>query len=441
MKRILLLLTVALFTAQSWGAEKPKYIFYFIGDGMGHNQIALTEAWLASQAGDSAGFVPLNFTQFPACGFATSHCATRRVTDSAAAGTALATGEKTSVGTIGMNTGWTEPIYSVAIEAKKQGMGSGAITSVSIDHATPASFYAHQKDRGMAYEIGLDASAAGLDLYGGAGFVRNQPEGQVSVYETLQKNGYTVTRGDQKLKGKKAVIVEQESAPVDALTLAIDATEQSLTLPKMTQRSIDFLVETHKKDGFFLMVEGGQIDWMGHNNDAASLVHETLDFAQAIDVALQFMKQYPDQTLIVVTADHETGGIALGRNDRGYDTNFERLSAQKCSGNVLSNLMKGTDSWAAGKKVLQEQMGFGTLVPLKDKEWEALEKAYGKKPSDASSLAIRILAQYAGVGWTTGSHTAAYVPVFAIGAGSEYFNGRLDNTHIPRIIGRLMQKN
>ena len=143
MKKLLLILLISISIAAQAG-DRPKYIFYFIGDGMGHNALSLTEACLASEQGDDVGFSPLHFTQFPTVGFATTWCANRRMTDSAAGGNALATGKKTSVGTIGMNPERTEPVSSIAVAAKEQGMRTGVATSVSIDHATPASFFAHQ---------------------------------------------------------------------------------------------------------------------------------------------------------------------------------------------------------------------------------------------------------------------------------------------------------
>lgn len=442
MKRILLvLLSVTILVGCTKEEQQPKYIFYFIGDGMAHNHIALTEAWLASTTrSDSAGFAALNFTQFPAVGFATSNCSNRRITDSAAAGTALASGEKTSAGTIGMNSDWTENLYSTAITAQKAGMATGVITSVSIDHATPASFYAYQKSRDMYHEIGLDAAKTGLDLYGGSGFVREHPEGKTSILDTLAQVGYTIIRGNQPVTGNRAVIMQEESYAVDALPLAIDRTEKDLTLAQMTQRSIDFLTELNDKQGFFLMVEGGQIDWAAHDNDPGGLVHETLDFAAAIQVALDFYQAHPDETLIVVTADHETGGVSLGRSERGYDSDFHLLSEQKCSKKVLIEKMKQTTSWEEAETVLKEMLGFGTTIHPNEHEWETIKTTYKKNPGGAANPAIQVLSKNAGVGWTSGSHTAAYVPVFAIGSQSALFNGRADNTDIPLKIKSLIEK-
>lgn len=435
---LLLLLLIAGFASQA--DERPSYIFYFIGDGMGHNAVALTEACIASEKGNEIGFDTLRFTQFPAVGFATTWCANRRMTDSAAAGNALATGKKTSVGTIGMDPQRTQPIQSIAAAAKAKGMRSGVATSVSIDHATPASFYAHQPTRNKYYEIGLDAIATGLDLYAGAGFVKPEPKGKPSVYDALEKAGYKITRGDNEIAGKKAVLMQAEGANPANLPLTIDRQPGDLTLPAITRRSIDFLMrEGGARRGFFLMVEGGQIDWAAHNNDAATLVEEVKDLDSAIRIALSFYREHPDETLIVVTADHETGGLALGHDNLGYDTRYGLLSAQQCSKGALKELLETADDWNAAKTLLTEKMGFDTRISLAPEEWTGLEETYAANPGQTADKAIKLLARHTGTGWTTGSHTATYTPVFAIGAGSELFNGRLDNTQIAAHLRQLIE--
>lgn len=440
MKKALLLLFLFIGLACRAG-ERPKYIFYFIGDGMGHNALALTEACLASEQGDDVGFGTLRFTRFPVAGFATTWCANRRMTDSAAAGTALASGQKTSVGTIGMNAERTEPVKSIAAAAKEQGMRSGVATSVSIDHATPASFYAHQPTRNMYYEIGMDAPETGLDLYAGSGFLKPEPKRQTSLYDALDKAGYKITRGDNEIAGKRAVLMQEEGAEPANLPLAIDRKPGDLSLPAITRRSIDFLMKDGgARKGFFLMVEGGQIDWAAHSNDVATLVEEVKDFDSAVCVALAFYREHPDETLIVVTADHETGGLALGRDNLGYDTYFGLLSAQKCSKGALKEMIEAAADWSAAKALLGEKMGFGTQIAVSPEEWAELEKTYTKNPRKTAGKAIDILARHTGAGWTSGSHTATYVPVFAIGASAEIFNGRQDNTQIAAALRKLIEE-
>ncbi|WP_300728091.1 alkaline phosphatase [uncultured Rikenella sp.] len=444
MKKTLILFLLLVGTFVSRAGDRPKYIFYFIGDGMGHNALALTEACLASRQGDDVAFGALGFTRFPAVGFATTWCANRRMTDSAAAGTALASGQKTSVGTIGMNADHTEPVQSLAVAAKEQGLRSGVATSVSIDHATPAAFFGHRPDRGMYHEIGMDAPTTGLDLYAGAGFLKPAAPAdaadQRSVYEALADAGYSIARGEGKLKGKRAVLVQDTAADPSKLPLAIDRRPGDLTLPAITRRSIDFLMrDGGAREGFFLMVEGGQIDWAAHDNDAAALVREVEDFDEAIRVAVDFYLRHPEETLIVVTADHETGGLALGRRNLGYDTYFGLLNAQQCSKGALKQALGRTEDWAAAKALLGEKMGFGGAVALNETEWADLEKTYGEEPGRCAERAVELLAGRSGTGWTTGSHSATYVPVFALGIGSDLFRGRMDNTQVAGTLRRLIQ--
>lgn len=427
-----LLALIVLFTANA--AKNPKYIFLFIGDGMGHNHVALTEAALAARDG-KIGYEALNFTKFPALGYITTNAETRLTTCSAAAGTALATGHKTSIGTIGMNADHTSDIESIAVRAKRRGMKVGITTSVSLDHATPSAFYAHAQDRNMSYKIAEWAPRAGFDLYASSGLLK--PNDGRSIYEILADSGYNIVRGAGAVLGGSKLFWEQSQGyNSDALPKAIDAREGDLTLAEITEQAAKFL---DNRNGFFLMVEGGQIDWAAHANDAAGIVHETKDFANAIEKALEFYRAHPTETLIVVTADHETGGLALGIDSRGYDTNLELLFAQKMSVSRLESAMKQTKNWGEARSLLTEQMGFWSTVTISAKEELKLIVAYEKKPRNAAVLAVKMLDEKAGVGFTTGSHTAAYVPVYAIGARSELFNGRADNTDIPKKIISLIE--
>ena len=171
-------------------------MFYFIGDGMGVNQVNGTEMYLAEKEG-RIGLKPLNFTQFPVTNFATTYSKYNSVTCSAAAGTALATGTKTKNGTIGMDSLRRDPLYSVAVQAKKAGKKVGITTSVSVDHATPAAFYAHQPDRNMYYEIATDLPKTGFDLYAGGGFLQptNKKDSTAAlIYDILRDSGNMLIR-------------------------------------------------------------------------------------------------------------------------------------------------------------------------------------------------------------------------------------------------------
>lgn len=440
--------------------KKAKYVFYFIGDGMGVNQVNGTEMYLAEKEG-RIGLKPLNFTQFPVVNFATTYSKYNSVTCSAAAGTALATGTKTKNGTIGMDSLHQAPLYSVAVKAKEAGKRVGITTSVSVDHATPSAFYAHQPNRSMYYEIGTDLPKTGFDFYAGAGFLQPKSKKDTSaseLYGLIEGAGYKIIRGNEAFEKEyadaaKAVFIQKEGAENGCLPYAIDRKEGDLTLAQITENAIRFLMK-EPNDGFFLMVEGGKIDWACHGNDAATVFTEVIDMAEAVEKALDFYKQHPDETLIVITADHETGGIALGTGK--YALNLQALQYQKLSQEQLTHEIqalrtakKNKVSWEDVRTLLGEKLGFWKEVKLSDKQEARLKDIYAKSFGRGSAKmekdlyaeneqlaaeAIRILDVIALVGWTSGGHSAGVVPVYAIGAGSQLFSGKLDNTDIPRKI-------
>lgn len=461
MKKFSLLLSFLLFVSLGF-AQQAKYVFYFIGDGMGVNQIQGTELYRGELEG-KIGITPIWFTQFPYATTATTFSATNGVTDSAAAGTALASGNKTKNGTIGMKQDQQTDVNSVAVWAKNKGCRVGVTTSVSVDHATPAAFYAHDPSRGSYYKIGTDLYKAGFDFYAGSDFLdptnkEDKSGTSENLYSLAEKNGYTIARGykDYLKKCKKAdkmILFQTEKASEadrTAIPYAIDRTKNDLTLADITRSAINFLSKDLSK-GFFLMVEGGKIDWACHSNDAATVFHEVVDMDEAVKVAYEFYSQHPDETLIVVTADHETGGFVLGTG--AYKLNLQVLKNQKVSENgftrILNELRKKYNnnvSWEKVQQALKENFGFWDKVQLSKAQEERLQAKYTEtfKGQEAklekseyaqdeplAAEAKRIIDEIALVGWTSGGHSAGYVPVFAIGAGAEQFQGRIDNTEIP----------
>lgn len=461
MKKLSLLLSFLLLVLSGY-AQQAKYVFYFIGDGMGVNQVQGTELYRGELEG-KIGITPIWFTQFPYATTATTFSATNGVTDSAAAGTALATGNKTQNGTIGMKQDLQTEVSSVAVWAKNKGCRVGVTTSVSVDHATPAAFYAHDPSRGSYYKIGTDLYKAGFDFYAGSDFIDpnnkdNKDGNSENLYTMAEKNGYTIARGykDYLKKCKKAdkmILFQSEKASEKdrtAIPYAIDRTKDDLTLADITRSAINFLSKDLSK-GFFLMVEGGKIDWACHSNDAATAFHEVADMDEAVKVAYEFYSQHPDETLIVVTADHETGGFVLGTE--AYKLNLQVLKNQKVSESgftrILNELRKKYNnnvSWEKVQQALKENFGFWDKVKLNEKQEERLlakynntfkgkeaklEKSEYAQDEPLAAEAKRIIDEIALVGWTSGGHSAGYVPVFAIGAGADLFQGRIDNTEIP----------
>ena len=443
-------------------AQQAKYVFYFIGDGMGVNQVNGTEMYLAEQEG-RIGVKPLLFTTFPVASMATTFSATNSVTDSSAAGTALATGTKTYNGAIGMDDN-KNVLQTVAEKAKKAGKKVGVTTSVSVDHATPAAFFAHQPNRNMYYEIALDLPKADFDFYAGGGFLKPTTTADKkeapSIFPIFEEAGYTIARGLDEYKSKagsanKMVLIQKEGAEPSCLPYAIDRQEGDLTLAEITESAISFLTKGKNK-GFFLMVEGGKIDWACHGNDPATAFEEVVDMDNAVKVAYEFYKKHPNETLIVVTADHETGGLGLGTAK--YELFLKSLTNQKQSQDLLSkaitDMRKAKNNkvtWEEMKALLADKMGFWSVLPLSWEQEKMLRDEYEEsfvknhtvfeeslyaKTEPMAATARKVMSQIAMVGWTSGNHTAGYVPVFAVGAGSKLFMGKMDNTEIPKRIAK-----
>lgn len=238
-------------------AQQAKYVFYFIGDGMGVNQVQGTELYLGELEG-KIGITPLQFTQFPYATVATTFSATNGVTDSAAAGTALATGNKTKNGAIGVLKDLQTPVYSVATWAKERGCRVGVATSVSVDHATPAAFYAHASGRGSYYEIGKDLYETGFDFYAGSDFLQPQDKKNpqaANLYSLADQYGYTIARGykDYLKKSKKAdkmILFQPEAASKSdrsSIPYAIDREKATLLCRRLPVRQLISSLKIYQK--------------------------------------------------------------------------------------------------------------------------------------------------------------------------------------------------
>jgi alkaline phosphatase len=448
-KRIFSTLSILMFALACLAEGKAKYVFYFIGDGMGVNQVNAAETYLGALEG-RIGIQELCFPSFPYVGLINTQSATNGVTDSAAGGTALASGHKTKNGALGVLKDLETPINCIAHWAKDAGAAVGVTTSVSIDHATPAAFYSHVSHRSMSYEIGAQLPGSGFDFFAGSDFVKPEnPNGGPDLYAQAQAAGYTIARGykDYQKKAKKAekmiLFQPEEASKVErgSIPYAIDRTKNDLTLQDITRAAINFLMKKqNEKDGFFVMIEGGKIDWGCHANDPV-FITELIDMDNAIKVAYEFYQQHPDETLIVVTADHETGGLTLGRGP--YELNLKAVASQRMSMvklerelNAKKQKMGDKFTWAEGKKFLADNFGFWNDVQVNDDQTSRLERSFnefkeGKAGADRLSGTVkRIISECALIGWQSGGHSNGYVPAFAIGVGAEQFHGRFDNTEI-----------
>ena len=432
-------------------AAAPKYIFYFIGDGMGPGQVMTAETYnrLVLNAPDK-----LTMSSFPVNSFSTTYSASSPVTDSAAAGTALATGHKTKNGMLGMDAD-TVAVNSIAKVFHDNGYGVGIITNVAADDATPGAFYAHVPSRNMHYEIGRQAAESGYEVIAGAALRGHQKDGkETDLFDYVKSKGVDIVGSTREMResDSRRIILLPDSAVWEwDGGYIVDQIPGTPDIADMTAATIDHLAK-HTPEKFFIMAEGGNIDHASHANDGGAVIREMLLFNRAIENAVKFAQKHPDETLIVITADHETGGMSVGNNTTGYNACLQYLTPQKISKEIFSNycdkIIKEQQpvEWPEMKQFLTEKLGFYTEVPINDKQDQRLRQAFEKAfkggdqerqhtlYADINSFPVEVfkmLNDIAGIGWTTLAHTGNFVPVFAKGAGAELFMGQNDNTQIP----------
>ena len=276
--------------------EHPKNIIFLIGDGMGVSHI---------YAGMTASHGHLAIEQFKYIGFIKTYSSDNYITDSAASGTAMSSGKKTKNGMIGMDPD-TIALISILEIAEEHGLASGLVSTSAITHATPASFIAHQPNRYMYEEIAADFLKTEIDVFigGGRDHFMKREDGR-DLTKDLEEKGYNVLFEIDSItnvtEGKLAGLTADVHNP------RYSEGRRDM-LPDATVTAIKIL--NNNKKGFFLMVEGSQIDGGGHDNDIEYIVEEVIDFDHAIEKALEFAKS-DGNTLVVVTADHETGGLGI----------------------------------------------------------------------------------------------------------------------------------
>ena len=404
MKHILKLMTVVIITLFSiTGCQnckqdntKAKYIFYFIGDGMGNTQAAVAESYLSYKAGKDGG-ERLSFTQFPHLAMAETYPVGGNVTCSSASGTALACGIKTQNNRLGVDPEGNEGT-SIAVDLHNEGYKVGIMSSVPVNHATPASFFAHNEYRGAYYEISQNMIDDGFEFFGGSGLydIRGKQGDLPSTIDMLEENGYAVCYGKTKFAQRAAdtdkIVYLQPSSEETGPEYYVREGDKDgdISLAEMVGLCLDYLGD---EDPFIIACEEGKIDWSAHGNKTMSMVYDVLSLDAAVKRALEFYYAHPDETLIVVTADHETGGVTLG----------------------------------AGANWKSDYI-----------DWEILEKNWIESGNRniLNAEDNKALNDEAMVGWTTNNHTGAPVPVYAIGKGAERFHGRINNTDIKgKILG------
>ena len=471
MRKVLMLTALLLMAVVMSAAElKPvKYVFLFIGDGMSIPQRMLIDNYRKITRGE-----PAYINRMPYAAITTTSSASAFITDSAASGTAIACGEKTKNGRIGMNTAGDKDLFSVATHAKQNGRKVGIVSSVTLNHATPASFYGHRQNRGQYYEIGLDLVASEFDYFAGGGISKYNDTGNEAfrgdIYDLAAQGGYHVI---EIASGGRAAF--DALAPGEGKVLASIGGDMALpyvidnlkcevpSLAEFVAKGIELL---DNPKGFFMMVEGGMIDWCGHANDAGTMLGEVAAFDDAVKVAKAFADKHPEETLIVVTGDHETGGLTLGFANSGYQSKIDLLKEQRCSSVIFARKVteffktKPQASFEDIQPLVTENFGLkftagkddpmlltkGEKEKLQaafDKHVAALKEAAEKKTrmrgNPFASAVMQVMNSKAGLGWASGDHTALPVNTTADGVQAEAFSGMIDNTDIAKKLKQMVR--
>ena len=465
MKNTILSALIFVSALAAFAGEKPKYVFLFIGDGMSTPQrMAAEEFSLKTGNGELA------MNRMPYQANTRTKSANAIITDSAAAATAIACGEKTDNRMLGVRPDGSR-MESVAEVAKKSGMKVGIITTVTMVHATPAGFFAHRQHRGLSYQIALDLVASGFDYFagGGTGGKRNSkkdPEYRGDVYDLARKAGYVVAENRQEWEALKPGCKSWTIFADGAMGYMIDSPSKQPTLAEIVGKGIELL---DNDKGFFIMCEGGKIDYAGHANDAATSIRDVLAFDDAVKTALEFAKKHPSETLVIVTGDHETGGLSLGFAGTGSRLNIEMIAKQKCSADNFSAMVKrmlekDTDlSFEKVKPFITSKFGLvftgdrNNPMSVSSAEIELLKDAFEKDKASVkqqvsettvynakrryvfASAVKAVLAAHAGIGWSSGSHTALPTLTTAQGVRADIVVGMQENTDIGARLKKLLQ--
>ncbi len=396
---------------------KVKNIILIIGDGMGIEEITLARLVYGS----------LNMARFPYTGYVLTYSLSGEVTDSAAAATEIATGVMTFNGMIGMTSinGNNFKVTTILEIAEMMGKSTGLISTTRITHATPASFAAHVPDRGMETEIAQQLIMNDVDVLFGGGASRFSEE----LLAMAREKGYQVIFTKEELysvRGGKVLGLFARSH----LPYVIDRDESIPSLPEMTRVALSILEKN--PNGFFLMVEAGRIDHAGHTNDPTSVAAETKELDDVVGVALEYAMERGD-TLVVVTADHETGGLSIGVT-YGRSINFELLkSVRKSLESMAREISEGADVAEVVSKYSDIEL------TQEDVEWfnQRVQELLPSRFAVSNALG-ELISRKLGVGFTTHAHTGVMIPVMAFGPGAEMFTGIMHHVDVGKRLAIAM---
>ena len=427
---IVLLGTVGVACAQP-APERPRNVILLVSDGCGPASFTFARDYLRYKGVEGLSIDTIQV------GSIHTYSTNSRVTDSAAGATAFACGVKTYNGAIAVDT-LRQPLATVLEAAEARGMATGLVATSTITHATPASFSAHVPNRGMTAAIAEQQINQGIEVLFGGGrgdFVPKSKGGnrddERDLFEEARAKGYQVVLSREAFDGtlRTPVLGLFADGQMD-YDIDRDPAEQP-SLAEMTARAIDLLKAD--EDGFFLMVEGSRIDHAAHGNDAAGHLRDILAFDAAIAAALEFARQ-DEQTLIISTSDHETGGLTLGRNIDGrpqYTWNPEVIDKIPASHEGLGAIAQREQMMPCD---LLKQYAEITCT---EAEVEEFAKAVAGEASLNFTLA-EVISRRSWIGWTTGGHTAVDVNLYAFGPGRDHFIGHHDNTAVGLLIAEIM---
>ncbi|MCY9138109.1 alkaline phosphatase [Peribacillus frigoritolerans] len=412
-----------------------KNVIFLIGDGMG---VSYTSAYRYLK--DNPGTKVAERTEFDKYlvgqQMTYPEDSAQNITDSASAATAMSAGVKTYNAAIAVDNDKSE-VKTVLEAAKEKGKATGLVATSEITHATPASFGAHDENRKNMNSIADDyyneliKGKHKIDVLLGGGksnFVR--PD--VNLAKAFEKDGYSyVTDKNQMLKDKNEQVLGLFAS--EGLPKMIDRPSETPSLADMTSSAIQRL--NKDKEGFFLMVEGSQVDWAGHDNDIVGAMSEMEDFEKAYKAAMEFAKK-DKHTLVVATADHSTGGFSIGAKGI-YNWYGEPIKAAKRTPDFMADaIVKGADVEKTLKQYINQN-----VVKLTDGEIKTVtEAAKSKNVTNVDNAIEAIFDNRTNTAWTTGGHTGEDVPVYAYGPYKERFAGQVDNTDQAKIIFELLKK-
>ncbi|WP_318614761.1 alkaline phosphatase [Sporosarcina sp. YIM B06819] len=404
-----------------------KNVIFLIGDGMG---VSYTSAYRYLKDDPTTPVVEQTEFDKYLVGQQMTYPedAKETITDSASAATAMSAGVKTYNNAIAMDNDKSN-VKTVLEAAKEAGKSTGLVATSEITHATPAAFGAHNESRKNMDEIADDYynllinGEHSIDVLLGGG-KSNFERATVNLADSFKQDGYSyVTTKADLLKDNNDQVLGLFAA--GGLPKMIDRSKEIPSLEEMTTSAIDRLSKNDK--GFFLMVEGSQIDWAGHDNDIVGAMSEMEDFEKAFKAAIEFAKK-DGHTLVVTTADHSTGGFSIGA-DGNYNWLTDTIKAAKRTPAFIADeIANGSDVEKTLKKYINQK-----LLPLTATEIVSVQLA-GEKASDIETAIKIIFDKRSYTGWTTGGHTGEDVPVYAFGPSKERFAGLMDNTDHAKII-------